>query len=323
MCLEQKTLAVPVGDDKDKDKPKDDPNAQVVTVDGKPPILRVDDPRLDSSEKGMQRRRKLLAVLGKEFPMALEYTEVTTRKIVAPYEQGPFKDTMWWARAKPNERQQNTCAPVNTHVLSLAKASGNWGFGIEGQATKETNWKVPPSKRQSGFVKYRPGILPSVGDCFLLYEGTMAGHCGVVCQASLVPDEFWITCDGGQPDRTGELHKTKAGYFSRSYNKPDPDYEPDKTADLVAREAGYLVPRRLNCKDPNNPLISNFFTGGGGETLYGWRNLTADGVYMQNEEFDAAGTEADYQSLKKRILRVDEMAKEELWRRRHWITAEL
>jgi len=309
--MEKKQLAVPVSEG----EAAPDPNADVVTVDGKPPILRVDDSRLDSSEKGMQRRRKVLAVFGKQFPMAIEHAEVTARKIEAPYEQGPFKDNLWWARPVYPAPKQDTCAPANANVMKIAKASGTWGFGIEGHADASTGWKVPPTKRQAGFVKYRPGILPSVGDVFILYHGGTAHHCGLVCQASLAPDDFWITCDGGQPDRTGALHKRKEGYWSRSYNTPDPNYPPDATADLVSKEAGYLVPRKLNCADPFEPGISNFYVGGGDQTLYGWRNLTGAGVFMENEDFDDAGTEADYQAMKKRILRVDELAKAEAkWR---------
>ncbi|MEO7329269.1 MAG: hypothetical protein ABI193_11865 [Minicystis sp.] len=313
MCMETKQLAVAVIEDSDTP----DPNADVVTVDGKPPILRVDDKRLDSSEKGMQRRRKLLAVLYQQFPMALEYNQVTAKKIEAPYEQGPYKNNMWWARALPGQGQQNSCAPVNSHVMmESAKASGTWGFAVEGPAgDASTNWKTPPSKIQKGFVKYRPGILPSVGDVFILYHNASAEHCGVICQASLNPEDFWLTCDGGQPDRTGESHLRKEGYWSRSYNKPDSNFLPDATADLAAGEAAYLVPRKLDCSDPHDPRLANFYVGGGGVTLYGWRNLSDDSVFMKNEEFDSTGIEEDYQNMKKRILRVDELAKwETKWR---------
>jgi len=45
--MEKKQLAVPVSEGEGE---APDPSADVVTVDGKPPMLRVDDPRLDSSE---------------------------------------------------------------------------------------------------------------------------------------------------------------------------------------------------------------------------------------------------------------------------------
>jgi hypothetical protein len=280
----------------------------------------------------MQRRRKVLAVFGRQFPMAIEWAEVIARKIEAPYEQGVFKDNLGWARPVYPAPKQDTCAPANTYAMKRARASGVWGFGIEGHADASTGWKVPPSKRQKGFVKYRPGILPSVGDVFILYHGGSAHHCGLVCQASLAPDDFWITCDGGQPDRTGELHQRANGRWKRSYNRPDPDYPPDALADLEAKEAGYLVPRKLDCSDPFNPGISNFYVGGGNETLYGWRNLTADGVLMEKEEFDPPntpefdirGTEADYLDMKRRILRVDELAKMEAeWRKKHYHPTEI
>lgn len=308
MCLEKQSISAPLGDDTS------------ATLDADRPILRVDDPRLDRDDPMMQRRRKVLAVLGKNFPMALKYAEVTARGLVAPYMQGDYKDAMGWAKAVPPKRQQNTCAPVNGRMMTLVGASGIWGFGVEGVADASTNWKV--QRPQDGWVPYAPGRLPSVGDVFILYEeiakGVVgAGHCGVVCQASLVPDEFWITGDGGQPDRTGELHQRKSdGRWVRSYSTPDPDYPPDLSSDLNAGEAAYLVPRKLDCTDPKNPRVANFFVGGGGETLHGWRSVTHPKIRFKNDgAYDETGSQQDYESFKAMILEVDAAAKAEAkWR---------
>src|SRR5262245_19192143 len=107
MCLEKQTVSAGLGNDIS------------ATVDVERPILRVDDPRLEKDNPIMQRRRKVLAVLGKNFPMALEYAEVTARGLKAPYEQGDYKNTMGWARAVPPAVQQNTCAPVNSRIMTL------------------------------------------------------------------------------------------------------------------------------------------------------------------------------------------------------------
>lgn len=312
MCLEKQTISAALGDDTS------------ATLDVDRPILRVDDPRLDADDPMMQRRRKVPAVLGKNFPMTIALADVEAHGLVAPYEQGKYK------AMKGADGSQNSCAPVNAYIMSVVGASEVWGFGIEwgGWGTKAEGFKPKRSTPQPGYVSYAPGRLPSVGDIFILYEqiapGVIgAGHCGVVCQASLGPDEFWITGDGGQPDRTGDLHQRADGRFMRSYNNPDPDYPPDAVGELVpgtnvtwrikAHEAAYLVPRKLDCSDPKKPLIANYFTGGGGETLHGWRNVTHPKINFKNGgAYDESGSKQDYEDFKAKILNVDKLAKAEI-----------
>ena len=150
---------------------------------------------------------------------------------------------------------------------------------------------------------YAPGLLPSVGDVFILYAGAAAHHCGVVCEDGVKDMMLWITGDGGQPDRPGALHQNANQRWVRSYSKPDPSNPPDQSDPAVGRshEAAYLVPRILDCSDENNPLLANFFVGGGGETLRGWRNVTRPNIKMKPLSAAASGSEDDYQSLKQRI----------------------
>lgn len=80
--------------------------------------------------------------------------------------------------------------------------------------------------------------------------------------------------------------------------------------ELEGGEAAYLVPRKLDCTDPENPLISSYFTGGGGETLHGWRSVAHPLIAFKNgADYDDTGSEKDYESFKAKILQVDRLAK--------------
>jgi hypothetical protein len=306
MCLEKQSISAPLGD------------GTSATLNQDRPILRVDDPRLMANDPMMQRRRKVLAALGKNFPMAFAMADVQTYDLKPPYLQGDY------TKMRCSDGTMNSCSVVNNFIMQSIGASGGWGYASEGVADASTGWKV--KNPQDGWVKYAPGRLPSVGDVFLLTTEiapgvTGTGHCGVVCQASLDPNEFWLTGDGGQPDRTGDLHQTKAGYWVRSYYPahPDNDYPPNLTGDpkrLQATEAAYLVPRKLDCGDPQNPLISNFYIGGGGETLKGWRNVAHPKIFFRGSAaYDDSGSQQDFENFKALILKVDASVKEEAkWR---------
>jgi hypothetical protein len=326
MCLEKQTIAAALDDDK------------VASINVARPILRVDDPRLDEKPNDpiMQRRRKVLAVLGRRFAMAQQagFNEKSVGKLAAlgvkpPYDQGEYK-TMW-----PFDGQ-NSCAPVNGYIMGAqgADASGVWGFGVEYPQRDPKTGQLPAgAKPQTGWVKYEPGRLPSVGDVFILNDhdpktkaaGTAAHHCGVICQVSLDPNEFWITADGGQPDRIGPLHQDRRGQWVRRYNaKRDPENENEKEDPPDAFEAAYLVPRQLDCANPLVPMIANFYTGGGGSVLHGWRDVTHPEIKFRNDgAWDEQGTEADYEMFKKQILRVNELAKHEAKYRKVHMPTEL
>ena len=73
------------------------------------------------------------------------------------------------------------------------------------------------------------------------------------------------------------------------------------------------MPRKLDCSDPKKPLIANYFTGGGGETLHGWRNVTHPKINFKNGgAYDESGSKQDYEDFKAKILNVDKLAKAEI-----------
>jgi hypothetical protein len=287
VCTETKDVAAALGEQHVLDQPA--------------PILTVNDPKMDSSDNW--KRRKVLAALGKLLPASVAPTQCASRGHLPPYNQGDSRVEKGYG-AGGNYKMLlvgealNSCAPFNASVMQFIGASGQWGFHIQYGADDNGSGKQKP---QDGWVSYAPGLLPSVGDVFILYIGAAAHHCGVVCEVGVKDMMLWITGDGGQPDRTGALHLDANKLWKRSYGNPDPSYPPDALTDLhESREAAYLVPRILDCSDEHNPLLANFFTGGGGETLHGWRNVTHPKIDMK--PFDAkTGSEDDYQDLKQRI----------------------
>lgn len=287
MCTETKQVAAAPGEQHVLDQPA--------------PILTVNDPRMDSADNW--KRRKVLAGLGKLMPASARPTECATRGHKPPYDQGDSRVTSGHGAGGGYKmllvgEATNSCAPFNASVMTFIGASGRWGFHVQYGADDNGTGKQKP---QDGWVSYAAGLLPSVGDVFILYEGTAAHHCGVVCEVGVKDMMLWITGDGGQPDRTGALHQNANKRWVRSYNTADPSYPPDKDADLRAHEAAYLVPRILDCSDANNPLLANFFVGGAGETLHGWRNVTHPKINMKKLTDASTGSEDDYQSLKQRI----------------------
>jgi hypothetical protein len=289
VCTETKNVSAALGEQHVLDQPA--------------PILTVNDPRMDSADNW--KRRKVLAALAKLLPASARPAECAMRGHLPPYNQGDSRVTIV-PGANGNYKmllvgeENNSCAPFNGSVMTLIGASGKWGFHSQYGADDDG---TGTQKMQDGWVSYAPGLLPSVGDVFVLYSGREAHHCGVVCEVGVKDMKLWFTGDGGQPDRTGPLHRhpNKRWGWRRSYVKPDPNYPPDLQADLNAHEAAYLVPRVLDCSDENNPQLANFFIGGGGETLHGWRNVTHPKVNMKPLSHVLSGAEDDYQNLKQRI----------------------
>lgn len=302
MCNETVTISAPLGD--------------TTTVKPDSPILSVTDSRMDDPKN--QRRRKVLAIYGKYFPMSAGAADAMAKGAMPPYNQGDSRDRA--GNYKPmvgGADGQDSCAPINAYLMNLLGARGRgefggiWGFGIEWGAFDEVNFKPKRSKRQDGFVPYAPGLLPSVGDTFILYRGTMAHHCGVVCQASADSTVFWITADGGQPDRATPLLQRADGTWGRAYDSSDRD--PYTPPGFSSHQGAYLVPRTIDCANPKSPVIANFFTGKvKNDVLYGWRNVTDDNVKFDNEAFDdMTGSQADYDNFKARIIALNQAAIDE------------
>src|SRR4051812_10932923 len=78
------------------------------------PILDVHDKRLDDPDDPvMQRRRRVLAVLGRKFPAAMRKDGQS-----APFNQGVF---MNMSELFGVDGSQNTCTSVNTYVMMNKK----------------------------------------------------------------------------------------------------------------------------------------------------------------------------------------------------------
>ncbi len=251
-------------------------NANIKAAGG--PILSVDDARLDDpNDPAMQRRRRVLAVLGRRFPASIKRDGEP-----APFDQGAFKDMTGPFFLKPNPG--DTCTTVNGVIMGKTGvgANGSWGFG----ASNNRAW-----------VKAKPGLLPSVGDTFNFVDvdDGMLHHCGIIVQVSLLPGEFWLTADGGQ------------GY---------PEFLPNWERPPGQVQAAYIVPRTSSCR-PNKKGIKMLRlyhyidkNPDGGYRLSGWVDVGHPSVDFENRgAYDERGTRADYEDFKARIKRVDAAAK--------------
>ena len=198
--------------------------------------------------------------------------------------------------------KENSCAPVNSFIMNTASGVlGIYGTGLV--------------DKHPGFVEYKPGRVPSVGDSFYLVhldsstkhtKGSF-GHCGIVIQSSLGFDEVWLTADGGQPDRTTPFQQISPEdgslLWRRYYSPPFSD------------EAAYIVPRifEQDPTDPNKSMLSNVFvfpgTRRGGEGVRGWGDITHPKVPFPKAAYDKDGSEADYRALKVRVLAISELAR--------------
>jgi LysM domain-containing protein len=256
------------------------------------PILTVADPLLDLDVPMMQRRRKVLATVFKNFPQAADL-RAATRAPPPPYSQGDYQKMPSW---NP-QHQMNSCAPVNTSIMEIASGSGH----LYGTALVE---------KHPGFVEYKPGLVPSVGDSFYLETAPGSfGHCGIVIQSSLGFDGLWLTADGGQPDRTSLFQKFNPKNGSVRWRRY---YEPP----LFSEEGAYIVPRllRQSSADPNKAMLINAFifpgiTLGGGESMRGWGDITHPKVTFRKSAYDKDGSEADYRALKERALAIPDLVR--------------
>jgi hypothetical protein len=259
------------------------------------PILTVADPLLDLDVPMMQRRRKVLATVFRKFPQSAD-RHAAAHGIRSPYDQGEYHELTTVLG------DENTCAPVNNSIMKMA--SGDWGIYGTGLVDKHP-----------GFVEYKTGLVPSVGDSFYLVflEATPKhakgsfGHCGIVIQSSLGFDEVWLTADGGQPDRTTpfqQIDPTDGSLLWRRYYNPP-----------FCAEAAYIVPRifEQDPTDPSKAMLSNVFifpgTRRGGEGMRGWGDITHPRVRFPKAAYDEDGSEADYRAFKARALAVSELAR--------------
>jgi hypothetical protein len=242
------------------------------------PILSVNDPRLDDDTPSMQRRRRVLAVIGKKFPASYQHVGEQ-----APFNQGIFKPMF----AYDPQNHQDTCTSVNGHIMGKdaekrwmgAGASGSWGYG----GPKNLAW-----------VWWKPGRLPSVGDTFNLLgvDDGQQHHSGIIVQVSLDPRTFWMTADGGQGFPEPKLpHQSEPG----------------------STQSAYVVPRISTCrkdaKDQPMLLLHHWtelnvpnYIDSGGMKLSGWVDITSPTIWFEkNAAYDEKGSKEDYLSIKKRI----------------------
>lgn len=234
-------------------------------------ILSIDDPRLDDlDDPAIRRRRRVLAIVGRQFPATTRYVGHD-----APFNQGKLKSLQANFGA---EDGQDSCTAVNASVMTTrAGANGVFAGGIASHPA---------------YVRFDGTSLPSVGDTYNLNyrDDGRFKHAGIILQVNLHEREFWITADGGQ------------GFPLR----PGPRLEREDLRDQTAQyEAAYLVPRTSWCENrPGGRMFLRHYYDrheNGGFSLTGWLDIAHPSVRFKHEAFDAAGAEEDYQELKRNV----------------------
>jgi hypothetical protein len=240
------------------------------------PILSVDDPRLAEKTLAMQRRRRVLAILGHRFAAAMKPHVGKP----APFNQGPLKDMLWTFFV---DGSQNTCTSVNAVVMAAAGASGGWAYAISSNP---------------GYVEFAEGRRPSVGDTFNLKSNTdeTQHHSGIIVKVAEQPGDFWLTADGGQ------------GYpeFGRDSARPPNQ----KEAAYIVPRSYYCADTSMGHQlRLNHYCVSDIAQGG--ERLSGWVDISHPAVqFKYNAAFDNDGSEDDYKDFVRRIREVTRLAPE-------------
>ncbi|MEM9692938.1 MAG: hypothetical protein AAGA56_10360, partial [Myxococcota bacterium] len=245
-------------------------NASAVVAENNRPLLNIDDPLLDLDHPKMQRRRKVLATIFKNFPQSAKPSTAHP----APYQQGPYQP-MFVAGGG------NTCTPINTAIMQAASGHGHL-YG--------TNQLTHP-----GFVPFTGTFVPSVGDSLYLDNGKgHFEHCGIVVE-STIGNGLWLMADGGQPDRTGPLQIQGRGVVRRPYSPP-PSFE-----------AAFIVPRFLHRSSGPAQLRNQFIypgTESGGYHVRGFSDITHPQVPFSSVAYSNLGSEQDYLAMKTLIRKM-------------------
>jgi hypothetical protein len=141
-----------------------------------------------------QKRKKLLACIGNQFPMVYVGNG---EKLGGsdPFAKVPFLQMLCWSPGKGT-----SCTSVNTSIEKLLTDSGGkWAFAAYAFQEAWVPWGANPAKP-----------MPSVGDIYILYRDVVADqqntvydvpherHCGFFLQVPESPNEPWLTADGGQ-----------------------------------------------------------------------------------------------------------------------------
>lgn len=239
-------------------------------------ILRVDDTRLDDDpdDEIMQRRRRVMAVLGRLFPMAVHRMPPPDSNHPCELEQGNYGPMYCF---KPGMGLVDSCTSVNAAIMQAAAGPGPWAYDVV---------------KSPAYVPYTGGNLPNVGDTYILWDDSKneAHHCGIVMQATFEPGEFWLGADGGQT-------------YQNPHLPPEPPWEGGHP--LQKGQAARITPRPWACETeggkPDKPRLSGWL-------LHGWLDLGHSSISFQNKgKFDTMYTKAHYELFRSKVLRAEQL----------------
>lgn len=252
------------------------------------PIASVQDPLLDLDVPQMQRRRRVLATLFRHLPRAAN--PLAKQLGFKPdYDQGEFQPMF----EAPTDGVYNSCTAVAATMMNSVAGPGLYAFNAH---------------KSPGFVNYKSGSVPSVGDNYVLWEVDPISreHTGIVVQSNATKGSIWFTADGGQRDVMTPLALDSTGVARRTPLSPP------------SNEAGFIVPRLFGePRGTGQGELGNLHrtpaaSVANGHLIEGWLDITHPQVGFANPSYDPfTGSEQDYQNMRKRIARVEELFKQE------------
>lgn len=250
------------------------------------PISSVQDPLLDLDIPQMQRRRRVLATLFRHLPRSANF-DAKERGFKPDYDQGDFQPML----EAPTDGKSNSCTAVAAAMMASVAGPGPYAFNAH---------------KSPGFFKYETGAVPSVGDNFVLWEVHPAEkrhHTGIVLESNAAQNAFWYTADGGQRDVMTPLSVGSSGAFREPLSPPS-----NEAAFIVPRIYGERRGRGLG--ELGNLHRRPAATVPVGHLIEGWLDITHPAVGFDNPSYDnRTGNEQDYQNMRKRIARVQELFK--------------
>ena len=187
---------------------------------------------------------------------------------------------------RPDDGISNSCTAVAATMLTTAAGPGLYAYDTH---------------KSKGFVHYKTGRVPSVGDNFVLMEvgpPFKRHHTGIVVQANPGLNSTWLTADGGQRDVMTPLALDNLGWASREPKTPP------------SQEAAFLVPRMFGeRRDPGRGELANLHRQPGinlpwGHFIEGWLDITHPAVGFPKHAYDSLGTEQDFLDMRKRVTTV-------------------
>lgn len=260
------------------------------------------------NDSGMsQKRKKLLAVIGNQFPQ-LYWSGDHAAEFAPPiHGGGKYAQMTAWTPAAGG----TSCTSINASIGFLLGAKNTkWAFAAYEYKDVWVPWGSDPDRK-----------MPKVGDIYLLFRDKIKNpqgsgtdlphlrHCGFILHVPTAPGEPWITADGGQ---NGGATMAQAAFLNRRpWELRKAGAEPKDKWEQIMEIANFAFAK------PDPEIDYPYLAGGAesdspadGNRLIGWLDMDSPLITFKSEAFDPPQaklrafnkfTEADYLDLGRRI----------------------